>query len=87
MQDVLANVAWPGTKWDRTPTGKYQLFSHNLNTAVSLWLVFIKKNIIQLATTAPYPWIMFLYCIMIEIPVTIGEIICKHLVAWVKHPR
>ncbi|TYK02190.1 hypothetical protein E5676_scaffold388G00920 [Cucumis melo var. makuwa] len=25
-----------GTKWDRIPTGKYQLFLHNLNIAVSV---------------------------------------------------
>ena len=26
LQEALEKVMWPGTKWDRTPTGKYQLF-------------------------------------------------------------
>ncbi|KAA0035538.1 protein MNN4-like [Cucumis melo var. makuwa] len=32
LQEALEKVTWPWTKWDRTPTGKYQLFPHNLTT-------------------------------------------------------
>lgn len=31
-QDTLEKVAWLRTKWDITPTEKYQLLLHNLNT-------------------------------------------------------
>ncbi|TYJ96034.1 hypothetical protein E5676_scaffold2612G00500 [Cucumis melo var. makuwa] len=31
--------------------------------------------------------IMLLYCIMMEIPVNVGEIIYNHLTTWVKHPH
>ncbi|KAA0039027.1 protein MNN4-like [Cucumis melo var. makuwa] len=31
--------------------------------------------------------IMLLYCIMMEILVNVGEIICEHVTAWVKHPH
>lgn len=44
MQDALARVSWPGTKWDRTPTGKYQLFPHNLNTAANVRLLFCQEE-------------------------------------------
>uniref|UniRef100_A0A9I9DM11 Protein MNN4-like n=1 Tax=Cucumis melo TaxID=3656 RepID=A0A9I9DM11_CUCME len=44
MQDALARVSWPGTKWDRTPTGKYQLFPHNLNTAANVRLLFCQEK-------------------------------------------
>ena len=30
---------------------------------------------------------MLMYCIMMEILVNVGEIICEHLTAWVKYPR
>uniref|UniRef100_A0A9I9CJW5 Uncharacterized protein n=1 Tax=Cucumis melo TaxID=3656 RepID=A0A9I9CJW5_CUCME len=32
LQEALEKVTWPWTKWDRTPTGKYQLFPHNFTT-------------------------------------------------------
>lgn len=43
----------------------------------------LRKTSCQLATTAPYPW----YCIMMEILVNVGKIICKHLTTWIRHLR
>lgn len=85
----MEKVTWPGTKWDRTPTGKYQLFLHNLNTVASVWMVFIKKNIIPTChdNTISMDRIMPVYCIMMEIPVNVGEIISKNLTTRIKHPR
>ncbi|KAA0032726.1 drebrin-like [Cucumis melo var. makuwa] len=31
--------------------------------------------------------IVLIYCIMEELPVNVGEIICEHIFAWVKHPQ
>lgn len=36
LEIALKKVAWPRTKCDITPTRKYQLFQHNLNTKASI---------------------------------------------------
>ncbi|TYJ96932.1 hypothetical protein E5676_scaffold220G00370 [Cucumis melo var. makuwa] len=41
LQEGLTRVAWPGTKWGRMPTRKYQLFPHNLNTEVN-WRMWVR---------------------------------------------
>lgn len=88
LEMVLQRVAWPRTKWDRTPTEKYQLFPHNLNTTANVWMVFIKNNIMPTRhdNTISLEMILLVCCIMIEIPVNICKIICEHLTTWVKYP-
>ena len=77
MNNLLARVAWLRTKWDKMPTEKYQLFLHNLNTATSVWLLFLKKKIMPMQhdTTIFIHKVMLLYYIMKEILVNVGEII------------
>ena len=77
------------TKWDRTPTVKYQLFMHNLNNVASVWLVFIKKKFMPTChnITISLDRLMLLYCIMMKILVNVGDIIYEHLVTRVKHPH
>lgn len=89
LQEALEKVTWPRTNWDRIPTGKYQLFPFNLNIKASVWFVFIKKNIMPTRhdSTISMERIIHLYCIMMEISMNVGEIICEHLIARVKHPR
>ncbi|KAA0041264.1 hypothetical protein E5676_scaffold32G00800 [Cucumis melo var. makuwa] len=86
LQDALENIIWPGTKWDRMPTEKYQLFPNDLNTEVSVWLVFIKKNIMPTRhdSTISMEIIMLLY--YNGDSNQFNEISCEHLIAWVKHP-
>ncbi|KAA0048500.1 protein MNN4-like [Cucumis melo var. makuwa] len=85
MQNALERVAWPGMKWDITPIKKYQLFPHNLKTTASVWLVFIKKNLMPTRhdNTISLERIMLLYCIMEEIPLNVDEIIYEPIEAWV----
>ncbi|TYK23866.1 hypothetical protein E5676_scaffold419G00400 [Cucumis melo var. makuwa] len=45
LEDASITVAWSGIKWDITPTGKYQLFPHKLNTEANILVVFVKKKI------------------------------------------
>lgn len=45
MQDALKTTSWEGTNWDKTTTRKHQLFLHNLNIEVSVWLFFMKKKL------------------------------------------
>ncbi|KAA0047856.1 hypothetical protein E6C27_scaffold133G001210 [Cucumis melo var. makuwa] len=89
LQEALEKAKWSGTKWDQIPTYMYQLFPHNLTTEASVWLVFIKKNIMPTHhdNIISMERIMLLYYIIMEILVNVGEIICEHLTAGVKHPR
>ena len=72
-----------------TPTAKYQLFPHDLKTATSVWLVFIKKKLVPTChdRTISLEMIMLLYCILMKIPVDIGEIICEHIDAWLLNSK
>lgn len=81
MKDVLKTIAWPGTKWDLTPTWKYQLFPYNLNTYVSVWLFFVNMKIMSMRhyITISMDKAMLLYYIMEEIPVNVSKIICEHI--------
>ncbi|KAA0057652.1 hypothetical protein E5676_scaffold416G00290 [Cucumis melo var. makuwa] len=89
LEDALKRVAWPRTKWDIMPTGKYQLFLQNLNTEAIIWLVFVKNDIrpTRHDSTISMEHIMLVYCIMEHLLVNIVEIISEHIIAWVKHPR
>ncbi|KAA0042406.1 hypothetical protein E5676_scaffold602G001850 [Cucumis melo var. makuwa] len=60
-----------------------------MNTNASDWLVFVKKNTMPTRhdNTIFVDQIMLIYCIMEELLVNMGEIICEHDLAWVKHPR
>ena len=58
------------------------------NDKASVWLMFIKKNIMPTRhnSTISIERIMLLYCIMMEISINVGKIICEHLTTWIKHP-
>ena len=86
---MFKRVAWSRTKWEITQTGKYQLFLHNLNTKANIWLVFVKKKIMPTRhdNTISMEYIILVYCIIEEIRMNVGEIISKHIIAWVTHPR
>lgn len=87
LKDALKRIAWSDTKWDRTPTEKYQLFRHNLNIKFSVWLLFVKKKIMptHYDSTISMDKVILHYCIMEEIPVNMDKIICEHILVWVKH--
>ncbi|KAA0062870.1 hypothetical protein E6C27_scaffold27160G00010 [Cucumis melo var. makuwa] len=77
------------TKWDITPTGKYQLFPYNLNAKASIWLVFVKKKLTPTHhdTTISMERIMLVYYIMEKLLVHISKRISEHIIVWVKHPH
>ena len=83
LEDALKGATWPGTRWDKTSIGKYQLFSHNLYTDASVRLVFVKKKIMPTRhdNTISMDRIMLIYCIMEELAVNVGKIICEHILA------
>lgn len=69
------------------PIKKYQLFLHHLNTEAWV-LFFVKKKLMptRYDSTISLDKPMPLYCIIQEIPINVGKIICKHIHSWVKHP-
>ncbi|KAA0053481.1 protein MNN4-like [Cucumis melo var. makuwa] len=79
LKDALKRIAWSDTKWDRTPTEKYQLFRHNLNIKFSVWLLFVKKKIMptHYDSTISMDKVILHYCIMEEIPVNMDKIIYR----------
>lgn len=81
MKNALKTIAWPETKWHVTPTRKYKLFLHNPNTQANVWLFFVKKKFMPMrhANMISLEKAMLLYCIMEEIPINVGKIICEHI--------
>lgn len=71
------------------PIGKYQLFPHNSNIEASVWLLFMKNKIMPTRhnSTISKDKEMLLYCIIEEILMNVDEIICEHILEWVKHPH
>lgn len=46
VKRILKVIVWLGADWERMPTGRLQLYPHQLTIEANVWLFFIKKKIL-----------------------------------------
>lgn len=65
---MLEVTVWPRAEWERTSTGRLQLYLHQLIMKANIWLFFVKKKILptQHDSMVSFEYAMLFYYILMK---------------------